>query len=171
MSVKAEPASSQPAPGERAACEPAPAPLDPYDDLGRAFKATMAAVRRLRGRETHRPGDLSYAQYSLLFSLAGGGVKSARELAELADLSAATVTQMLDHLATAGLVTRVRSDEDKRIVLTSLTARGCEIIEARRRTMEPRWRAALAEFSDPELQTAAAVLDRLHELFDEFAEG
>jgi DNA-binding MarR family transcriptional regulator len=151
---------------EPATSEPAAEPLDPHDELGQAFKAAMAAVRRLRGRETHRPGDLSYAQYSLLFSLAAGGTKSARELAELADLSPATVTQMLDHLAAAGLVHRVRSDEDKRIVLTSLTERGCEVIEARRGTMEPRWRAALAEFSDGELQTAAAVLDRLGELFD-----
>jgi DNA-binding MarR family transcriptional regulator len=145
--------------------------VTPHDELGRAFKAAMAAVRRLRGRETHRPGELSYAQYSLLFSLAAGDVKSARELAELADLSPATVTQMLDHLAAAGLVTRIRSDEDKRIVLTSLTDRGCEVIEARRCTMEPRWRAALAEFSDGELRTAAAVLDRLHDLFEEFARG
>jgi DNA-binding MarR family transcriptional regulator len=163
VSVKTEPPTGEPAAGE-----PAAEPLDPHDDLGRAFKAAMAAVRRLRGRETHRPGDLSYAQYSLLFSLAGGGVRSARELAELADLSAATVTQMLDHLAAAGLVTRVRSDEDKRIVLTSLTERGCEVIEARRASMEPRWRAALTEFSDAELQTAAAVLDRLRELFERF---
>jgi hypothetical protein len=37
--------------------------------------------------------------------------------------------------------------------------------------MEPRWRAALAEFSDAELSTAAAVLDRLRDLFEEFAEG
>jgi DNA-binding MarR family transcriptional regulator len=142
----------------------------PHDELGRAFKAAMAAVRRLRGRETHRPGDLSYAQYSLLFSLAAGEVKSARQLAELADLSPATVAQMLDHLAAAGLVTRIRSDEDKRIVLTSLTERGCEVIEARRGAMEPRWRAALAEFSDADLRTAAAVLDRLRDPFDEFSD-
>lgn len=145
-------------------------PITPHDDLGRAFKAAMAAVRRLRGRETHHPGELSYAQYSLLFSLAAGEMKSARELAELADLSAATVAQMLDHLAEAGLVVRVRSGEDKRIVLTSLTDRGCEVIEARRGAMEPRWREALSEFSDAELRTAARVLDRLHDLFEQFAE-
>ena len=150
--------------------EQAATAVTPHDELGRAFKAAMAAVRRLRGRETHRPGDLSYSQYSLLFSLAAGGVKSARELAELADLSPATVAQMLDHLAAAGLVTRIRSDEDKRIVLTSLTDRGCEVIEARRSTMEPRWRAALAEFSDAELTTAAAVLDRLRDLFEQFSD-
>ncbi|HTX44657.1 MAG TPA: MarR family transcriptional regulator [Solirubrobacteraceae bacterium] len=150
--------------------EPAVTPIAPHDELGRAFKAAMAAVRRLRGRETHHPGELSYAQYSLLFSLAGGEMKSARELAELADLSPATVAQMLDNLAGAELVVRVRSDEDKRIVLTSLTERGREVIEARRCTMEPRWRSALSEFSDSELRTAARVLDRLHDLFEQFAE-
>ena len=46
---------------------------------GRSFKAAMAAVRRLRGRESQRPGELSYAQYSLLFGLAteAGAVRPA----------------------------------------------------------------------------------------------
>lgn len=139
------------------------------EQLGRSFKAAMGAVRRLRGRDTHRPGELSYAQYGLLFGLGEHGQLSARELACRADLSAATVTQMLDSLAAAGLVERVRSDFDKRIVLTSLTDHGRAVIEQRRAVMEPRWRAALAEFSDADLRTTAAVLDRLRELFDEFA--
>jgi DNA-binding MarR family transcriptional regulator len=172
VTIEAEPALTEPVSAdEKLPRAPATERLEPYEELGRAFKTTMAAVRRLRGRETHRPGELSYAQYSLLFGLAGGGVMSARELAELADLSAATVAQMLDHLAAAGLVTRVRSDEDKRIVLTSLTERGCDVIEQRRAAIEPRWRAALAEFSDDELGVAAAVLDRLAEVFGKFADG
>jgi DNA-binding MarR family transcriptional regulator len=161
VSAEAEPTLVAPAPGQ----------LDPHEDLGRAFKAAMAAVRRLRGRETHHPGDLSYAQYSLLFGLAGGCTRSSRELAELADLSPATVTQMLDSLEASGLVTRIRSDEDKRIVLTSLTGRGRDVTEQRRAEIEPQWRAALAEFSDDELRIAAAVLDQLRDLFGEFADG
>jgi DNA-binding MarR family transcriptional regulator len=151
------------------AAEPGAEPnaLDPIEDLGRAFKGMMAAVRRMKGRETHRPGELSYAQYHLLFGLADAPPRSARELAELADLAPATVTEMLDHLADDGLVVRLRSDVDKRIVLTSLTARGRKVVDKRRAQMEPRWRAAMAEFSDGELQTATAVLDRLHNLFDE----
>jgi DNA-binding MarR family transcriptional regulator len=137
--------------------------------VGRSFKSAMAAVRRLRGRDTHRPGTISYAQYGLLFGLGEHGRLSARELACTADVSAATVTQMLDSLAAAGLVDRVRSENDKRIVLTSLTERGRAVIEQRRVSLEPRWRAALADFSDQELRTTAAVLDRLRELFDEFA--
>jgi DNA-binding MarR family transcriptional regulator len=131
----------------------------------------MAAGRRLRGRETHHPGELSYAQYSLLFGLSGGCELSSRELAYAADVTPATVTQMLDSLEAAGLVERARSPRDKRIVLTSLTPRGREVIEERRARYEPLWRGALADFSDDELLTAAAVLERLRELFDALADG
>ena len=38
--------------------------------LGSSFKRAMVAVRRLRGRDTQRPGTPSFAQYQLLFALA-----------------------------------------------------------------------------------------------------
>jgi DNA-binding MarR family transcriptional regulator len=140
------------------------------EQLGRSFKAALAAVRKLRGRETHRPGELSYAQYGLLFGLADGGARPVGELALAADLSPATATQMLDALATAGLVRRARSQDDKRVVLTSLTEHGSALVAARRARFEPRWRHALRDFSDEELRTAAAILDRLPEVFDDIAE-
>jgi DNA-binding MarR family transcriptional regulator len=136
-----------------------------------AFKGLMAAQRRMRGRESHRPGELTFAQYGLLFGLCDGVPRSARELALAADVSPATATEMLDALAAAGLVERIRSTEDKRIVLSSLTDRGREVVDERRARYEPRWRAALAEFTDDELLGAAAVLGRLREMFDEFAES
>jgi DNA-binding MarR family transcriptional regulator len=140
------------------------------EQLGHSFKTAMAAVRRLRGRETHRPGELSYAQYALLFGLSGcAGDTSARELARATDLSPATVTPMLDHLAAAGLVQRVRSERDKRVVFTSLTERGRALVAERRARFEPRWRAALAEFDDDELRIAAAVLERLGAMFEDFS--
>jgi DNA-binding MarR family transcriptional regulator len=144
--------------------------LEALEQLGRSFKSAMAAVRRLRGRETHHPGELSYAQYTLLFSLADcGGEPSVRELALAADLSPPSVTQMLDHLADMGLVDRVRSVLDKRVVLTSLTERGQALIAERKALFEPRWRAALAEFDADELATAGAVLARLAAMFEDFA--
>jgi DNA-binding MarR family transcriptional regulator len=145
-------------------------PLEPHDQLGLAFKSAMAAVRRLRGRETHQPGALSNAQYGLLFSLADGREMSARDLAEAAALAPATVTQMLEGLESHGLVKRLRSEEDKRVVLTTLTERGRQVVEEHRARVEPRWRASLAEFSPQELATAAAVLKRLAQHFDELYE-
>lgn len=143
--------------------------LAPRDEVRQAFKAAMVAVRRLRGRETHRHGALSNAQYGLLFGLCDERPMSARDLAERADLSAATVTQMLEALEAAGLVERSRSEADKRIVLTEMTERGRAVVEEYRCRMEPRWQAALSEFTEAELRTAAAVLTQLANYFDGFA--
>jgi DNA-binding MarR family transcriptional regulator len=140
------------------------------EEVTRSFKRAMAAVRRLRGRETHRPGELTDAQYSLLFCLRHESRMSVRELADAAELSPASVTEMLDGLAAAGLVERHRSDRDRRVVFTSLTDSGRGLVEERRARLEPRLRAALDPFEDHELLTAAAVLDRLRDLFEELAD-
>jgi MarR family transcriptional regulator, organic hydroperoxide resistance regulator len=147
-----------------------PERLEASDELGRSFKALLAAARRLRGRETRHRGGLSNAQYGLLFGLCDHRELSSSELATAADLSPATATEMLEGLATAGLVTRARSERDRRVVLISLTARGRVLVEERRKQLEPRWRAALAEFSDDELRIAARVLVRLRDLFDQLPE-
>ncbi len=143
---------------------------DAVETLGRAFKAANAALRRLRGRETHRPGALSHAQYSLLFALCDDVPRSLRELAESADISPGTAAEMLDALDGAGLVKRERSTADRRVVLTSLTDRGRAVVYARRARYEPRWRATLQPFTEEELRTAAVVLDQVRLMFDELAE-
>jgi DNA-binding MarR family transcriptional regulator len=145
---------------------PRPVSETPHGQLGSAFKRSMVAVRRLRGRETHRQDQISYSQYGLLFSLAGMCERSARDLAEQADLTPATVAQMLESLEAQGLVTRIRSDHDRRVVLSSLTERGEQLVAKRHAQMEPRWRAALNEFDDVELIIAARVLNRLADYFD-----
>ena len=136
----------------------------------RAFKGVNAAMRRMRGRDAHRPGELSHAQYGLLFGLCEGEPRSLRELALAADVSPATAAEMLDSLTRAGLVVRIRSTQDKRVVLTSLSDRGRAVVDERRSLFEPRWHAALEEFSQDDLLTAAAVLERLRAMFDELAE-
>lgn len=148
----------------------APTRSELMEEMGRAFKGAVAALRRLRGREAHRPGELSYAQYGLLFGLCDGAARSSRELALLADISPATAAEMLDGLAAAGLVQRTRSEQDKRIVLTSLTERGKGLIDERRAKYEPRWRATLGQFDDAELESAARVLHALRDMFNELAE-
>jgi DNA-binding MarR family transcriptional regulator len=137
--------------------------------FGHAFKRAMASVRRVRGRDTHRPGELSYAQYGLLFGLAEQGELCASDLASVADVAPSTATKMLDRLVEAGLVARVRSDLDRRVVMVALTGRGTEIVAARRARYEDLWKAALAGFSDDQLDGAAAVLERVIAMFEEIA--
>ena len=146
--------------------------LNARERFGASFKAVVTAMRRLRGRQTHpgRAGSISYAQYGLLFGLAERDRLSVRELGERVELTPGTVTQMLDVLQEAGLVSRQRSDEDRRVVYSSLTEHGREVVRDCKAVFECRWREALAGFSDEQLLTAAAVLDRVAKHFDHFDE-
>jgi DNA-binding MarR family transcriptional regulator len=128
----------------------------------------MVAVRRLRGRETHRPGAPSFAQYQLLFAMDDRDEISAGELAVAADLSPATVTHMLDSLAELGFVTRNRSTQDRRVVTCSLTPPGRKLIARRRARFEARWAEALADVPTSDLAVAAEVFDRIAAMFDDF---
>src|ERR1700759_1331096 len=136
-------------------------------ELGQAFKSCLSAVRRLRGRENRAHGELSDAQYGLLFNLVDHEPLPTSELACLANLSPATATGMLDGLVAAGLVERTRSERDRRGAPTPPPAPGRALVGARHAEFAPRFSAALAEFSDDELRTAAAVFARLGAMFDE----
>ena len=136
-------------------------------ELRTAFKGVLTAVRRLRGRQARRPGELSFAQYHLLFGLAEHGTLSTSELAATAELAPATVTQMLDNLDALHLVERTRSTSDRRIVNCTLTPRGLELLEELRADVDRLWQHALAEFTTAELATAAAVVDRLRGVYEQ----
>jgi DNA-binding MarR family transcriptional regulator len=141
------------------------------EELGASFKAATGAMRRLRGRDTHRPDALSHAQYQVLFELLRRGELPAGGLAAVADVSPASMTQMLERLGDAGLVERVRSETDRRVVAARLTDAGRAVCEERRAALEPLWREMLAGFTTSELHTAAAVLEQLTAFFERLGEG
>ncbi len=137
-------------------------------ELGKAFRRTVRSLMRLRGRDTHLgAGELTHAQCELLFELEEHGELSAGELACVARLTPATVTQMLDHLAAGGHVERDRLERDRRVVVSRLTPRGRAAIEAKRAKWQGRWEAALADVDAAELRAATRVLTRLRSVFDD----
>jgi DNA-binding MarR family transcriptional regulator len=136
--------------------------------LGSAFRSVFRGVSRLRGRDTHLAGtELSHAQFELLLELDERGGLSAGELAMAAQLTPATVTQMLEHLAASGHVERVRQECDRRVVVSTLTARGRREIEAKRARWQARWEQALADVDVEQLRAATRVLTRLRTVFED----
>jgi DNA-binding MarR family transcriptional regulator len=141
-------------------------------ELGTVFGRVARALKRMRGRDTHLLGsELSHAQFELLGELYERGELPAGELAAAARLAPGTVTQMLDHLADCGHVERVRSEIDRRVVVTRLTAQGRGKIEAKREAWRERWEEALDGFDSSELQAATRVLERLGAMFEEASGG
>ncbi len=137
-------------------------------DLGRAFRRVFRGAIRMRGRDTHLGGsELSHAQFELLIELYERGELPAGELAAAAQLSPAAVTQMLDHLAASGQVERVRSQSDRRVVVSRLTPQGRRKILAKRTIWQRRWEHALDGLSARELRAATRVLERLSAVFED----
>jgi MarR family transcriptional regulator, organic hydroperoxide resistance regulator len=136
------------------------------NELREAVAAFSAAQRRLRSRDG-RSGGLSIAQWHLLRQLAEADELPAGKLAAGADLTPASATQMLDHLAEQGWVERVRSDSDRRVVLNRLTPTGRERFEAKQAEIQERWRDALSDIPAEELAQAARVLRRMAEVLDQ----
>jgi MarR family transcriptional regulator, organic hydroperoxide resistance regulator len=133
------------------------------------FGGLMGAERRLRGRDQHRKNDdgLTIAQVRALFALDKSDAATAGEIAETARLSPASVTAMLDELERDGIVTRVRSDTDRRRVLVTLTEEGKAVLKKRRRIWLKRWDKAFADVPERDLDAAAEVLRRIAGLLDE----
>lgn len=140
-------------------------------DLGKAFRRVFRGLRRLRGRDTHLIGsEVSHAQMELLIELSEQGPLSAGELALAAQLAPGTVTQMLDHLAASDHVERTRSDADRRVVVTRLSAQGEEKVAAKRAVWQARWESALADVSAEDLRVATRVLGMLSAVFEDAPE-
>ena len=76
--------------------------------------------------EALEPRGLTNAQWVPLFKLHLGEASTVAELARQCQLDVGAMTRMLDRLEAKGLVTRVRSSEDRRVVNLELTREGRE---------------------------------------------
>jgi DNA-binding MarR family transcriptional regulator len=137
------------------------------EELRLALMALFGSQRRLRGRDARIEGGVSFAHYPLLSALAREGSLSAGQLATDAGLTPATVTQMLDALAAAGLVERTRSEADRRVVSTRLTDEGRRRVERKEAELVEKWREALTGFDAEEVAAATRVVARLGAYLDE----
>jgi DNA-binding MarR family transcriptional regulator len=140
-----------------------PAPLtlarsDAVADVLAAFGRLLVAQRRLRGRDARQVGELSYAQMRLLSVIDDDAACPASQLADQAGITAGSATAMLGLLEHKGLVTRRRSDADRRVTITVLTDRGRALRDAKRDAARAAFARALGELSQEELAAAPRVL-------------
>jgi DNA-binding MarR family transcriptional regulator len=110
---------------------PTPKPCPLYD--GRNYELADSVAHQLINvmlqmrREVDRrmvQHDLTDAQWKPLWMLKIGRASNAIELAREMDIDAGAVTRMLDRLEGKGLLERVRSEADRRVVHVRLTPAG-----------------------------------------------
>lgn len=107
------------------------------------------------------PSGLTNAQWVPLYKLHLGHGKTAAELARECQLDAGAMTRMLDRLEAKGLLRRVRSSEDRRVVNLELTAEGRRAAGDIPQTLCKVLNAHLHGFSRDEVEQLRGLLVRM----------
>jgi DNA-binding MarR family transcriptional regulator len=128
----------------------------------RLHSAVLRLLRSLRRNDLAM--GLSSARASALSVLVFGGPLSLGRLAEIEQVSAPTMTRLVQGLERQGLVRRETDPEDRRSVRVRATPKGVRLLEAgRKRRVEDLMRrlAALSPAERALLADAAPLLERL----------
>lgn len=110
--------------------------------------------------------DITIKDMHVIEAIGQGEPKPSSVVAKRLSVTMGTLTKSVDRLARTGYVLRERSDEDKRLVLLSLTERGIKADRRHKKFHEDMIRAALAQFDEKETRI---LLESLGGLADYFA--
>jgi len=123
-----------------------------------------SAIRELRSEWYKQVGEsLTHTQLYLVSKLHKHGSLRATELAEKLHVTNSTLTAMVDKLCEKGLVTRERSEEDRRIVVIRNTAEGKALAASFREYERKAFRKYIDRLSPEDLQHFKLILTKLNQ--------
>jgi DNA-binding MarR family transcriptional regulator len=136
--------------------------VDPLTVANELRPVLLRLARELR-RETEQLG-VTARQATLLWLIRTNPGLSLRELADSEHISAPALSGHVDRLEKAGLIERVRSEQDRRRVGLALTAEG-EALLRRVRARRTTWLAdRLRGLSDEDVAALSAAIEPLARL-------
>lgn len=130
-------------------------------NLGRTYEFLQQRIG-----EVFKPYQISATQYNLLRILRGAGDEgvTCSQASERMVTMDPDITRLLDRLEARNLIYRERSKEDRRVVVTRITADGLELLA----TLDAPVEAALREYLGPLGQER---LSKLIEFLEELRQG
>ena len=145
-----------------------PAPVDFYqagsycaeESVGYLMKRVLLSIVQQADKRLGAV-DLTMAQWGPLMRLHQMGQLPVAELARWVNTDAGAMTRLLDRLEKKGLCKRVRSLEDRRVVMVELTAEGRVAIEHVPAVLSEVMNLHLAGFSKTEWQAMNTYLNRM----------
>ena len=135
----------------------------PAIDTAMAAVGELVAERRRGSMAWVRGCDISMAQLHVLATLHEQGEMTVGALADALSISAPSASAVADRLVERGLLSRERSEDDRRIVRLSLSASGRQLVEQIHGLGADQFRRILAELSDDELADLARIALRIRD--------
>lgn len=117
--------------------------------------------------------DLMYLSMTEIHTIEAVGIKDAKTMGEIAHdlrITVGTLSAAITKLIKKGYVERKRTEEDRRVVLVSLTSKGENVYREHQVFHEEMITSMLGNFSEEEYILAIA-LEKLNNFFEEKYEG
>ena len=135
----------------------------PFESLQQEAYLNLARTEALLSdalEQVLKPYGISGTQYNVLRILRGAEADGLcrYEIRDRLITRMPDVTRLLDRMEDAGLVTRVRGSEDRRLVSTRLTKAGRELVDSLDEPVNEEHRRRLGHLSDPQLRTLIELL-------------
>jgi DNA-binding MarR family transcriptional regulator len=105
--------------------------------------------------------SLTFSQWTVLMALREWGSSTSARIARDICHDAGSLTRILDELEERNLISRVRSETDRRSVTLSLTSQGLALVEMLLPRVIDHWNTLLADFSHTEIKLLVKLLTRL----------
>jgi DNA-binding MarR family transcriptional regulator len=129
------------------------------DNIRRVFQ-----VVNEHSKQAERKTGLTGPQLWAIKTISQGAPIMVSEIAMRMHLHPATVVGILDRLETRGLVRRIRSQEDRRVVRVELTGPGEDLVKKAPEVAQGLLVSGLEQLKTKNLKTIAASLDQLVEI-------
>lgn len=134
-------------------------------DVLRAIRRIIRAVD-IHSKRVGRTVGLTVPQIVVLGGIRDLGEVTSSTLSAHVHLSPPTVTTILDKLEARGLVERVRSRVDRRVVHPRLTDAGRQVLAAAPPLLQSAFMAAFAELPTTERQAIVTAFERVADMMD-----
>lgn len=109
--------------------------------------------------------DITNNDMHVIEAVGIGDPRNMSAVARLLSITVGTLTIAVNNLVKKGYIERVRSKEDRRVVLVSLTEKGKKAYQHHKRFHEEMVQSLLKGLSDQEISTLVTALTNLREFF------
>lgn len=146
------------------------ADIEEGDDVTRIIRSIRRVIQgfSVHSKRQFRRSGLTMPQLMALRAIAAADVRevTAAYLSPRVQLSAATITGVLDRLERAGLIARKRTSSDRRKVCLSVTPKGRKELERLAVSFQDRFAAKLADLKDVDRKGVLKSLETLNSLIE-----
>lgn len=146
------------------------ADIEGGDDVTRIIRSIRKVIQgfSVHSKRQFRRSGLTMPQLMALRAIAAADVKevTAAYLSPRVQLSAATITGVLDRLERAGLIARKRTSSDRRKVCLAVTPKGRKELERLAVSFQDRFAAKLGDLKDGDRKAVLKSLETLITLIE-----